>query len=274
MTPILGWNNQICPKYCSWFLSLYFYYYNQAFCYYCMLFVLRLEEAYPPIFFLFSLFPPRRHGINRLTSSSCSRSPPLTPHRNHHGSPPPPLHPKPSKAVIAASKFLGPTTATPPLMPLQQLPRRPQSSAGFEVGSHHHYLPQQILLSVDRNKAGALPQTDQLPARVMQVERERIDNLLPHSSSSATLPSQFFSSSKRHHRARGDNSRGKTGAVGSSAGRAGGGGGGGTDVGGDADTESDSIESIYRRLSGSHITDSPAEHVSQFLLILGPSYYS
>ena len=42
----------------------------------------------------------------------------------------------------------------------------------------------------------------------------------------------------------------------------GGDGHGGTEEEGEADSESDSIESIYKRLSGSHLPESPTDQVS------------
>ena len=111
---------------------------------------------------------------------------------------------------------------------------------------------------------------------------------LSHSTSSATLPPQFsYSSARRRAKdslVEKDRMHGGGGGGGSAASRAksssktrgdagsrGGGGGGhdghgGTEEeAGEADSESDSIESIYKRLSGSHLPESPSDQVSSII---------
>lgn len=113
---------------------------------------------------------------------------------------------------------------------------------------------------------------------------------LPHSSSSATLPPKFFSSSSARTRrvreaekekrttqsgirARSSNTESGRGSGHSTGGRGGGltDGRRGTEEENEADSESDSIESIYKRLSGSHLAESPTEQVSPALKM---SYFS
>ena len=108
---------------------------------------------------------------------------------------------------------------------------------------------------------------------------------LSHSTSSATLPPQFSYSSARRRakdslvekdRLHGGGGGGSAASRAKSssktrgdAGSRGGGGpeghGGTEEEAGEADSESDSIESIYKRLSGSHLPESPSDQVSSII---------
>ena len=111
---------------------------------------------------------------------------------------------------------------------------------------------------------------------------------LSHSTSSATLPPQFsYSSARRRAKdslvekdrmhggggggggpaaSRAKSSSKTRGDAGSRGGGGGHGGHGGTEEeAGEADSESDSIESIYKRLSGSHLPESPSDQVSSII---------